>query len=379
MNRIGSRKCSGYLQLLKITLLSLLLLAPLAASAEPPRSTTPDLAKHPIYSTYQFNKDGRHIYFGTQPLAIEGVITEVMRRDSTLKKNLKAMGVEIVFYPFLKGPDILFFSRRGDIDMATVGTAPTLIIAATADAQITGMTKVSSASLITKKGVADIKALKGKRIGYPEGTTAHLGVLTALSMGGMKDSDVRMIPMEVGELAVALAENRIEAFSAFEPTPTGALAKHKDFVSIHRFFIPGYIYQTRLFAEKQSAASLQLHASFARSLRWLKKSDKNLSTSAAWTLQAIESLTGKKSEVAADQLKSVAKSDLLRFADSPVVSEVEFKQEGFLNKSFSLLKAQGKLPSDASWEKVVQSVNSQILKGILANPSKYQLNTYTPE
>lgn len=379
MNRIGSRIWSGNLWLMQITLLTLLLLAPIAASAATPKATAPDLAKHPIYSTYQFNKDGRHIYFGTQPLAIEGVITEVMRRDSTLKKNLKAIGLEIVFYPFHKGPDILYFSRRGDIDMATVGSVPTLTIAATADAQITGMTKVSSASLITKKGFADIKALKGKRIGYPEGTTAHLGVLTALSMAGMKDSDVRMISMEVGELAVALAEGRIEAFSAFEPTPTGALAKHKDFVPIHRFFIPGYLYQTRLFAEKQPAASLQLHASFARSLRWLKKSDKNLSTATGWTLQAIESLTGKKSEVGADQLKAVAKSDLLRFADSPVVSEDEFRPEGFLNKSFTLLKEQGKLPPDASWGKVVQSVNSRILSDILANTSKYQLNVYNPE
>lgn len=351
-----------------------------AAPAEPAKAqTASDPARHPVYSTYKFIKDGRNIYFGTIPLGAEGVIAETMKHDRILRRKMKEMGLELTFYPFHKGADVTFFAKRGDIDLGTAGAGPTITVAAASDVEITGMTKVSSASLVARKGVREVRDLKGLRIGYPEGGNAQLGLLTALSMAGLKDTDVRMMPMDVGEVTQALSDNRIDAFSAFEPTPTGALAAHKDFVQVHRFFLPGYLFQMKSFSKKQTEASRQIHASFARSIRWLKKNDKNLSTAARWALDSFTSLAGKKPEVTVEQLKEVTRNEVVRFPNLPVVSGDDFKSGNFLQKSFELLKVQGKLSPDSSWKNVEMSVGKRLMREILANSKKFQLDSYVPE
>lgn len=377
MNGVRVRKWNGLIIIPLFLLLVSFLATPLEVMAEPPKSSDP--SKHPVYSTYKFNKDGKHIYFGTIPLGAEGVIAEAMNHDSILRKNLKKMGLDVIFYPYNKGADVTFFTKRGDIDMGTAGAGPTMTLAAAADVEITGMTKVSSASLVARKGVLAVKDLKGLRIGYPEGGNAQLGLLTALSIAGLKETDVKLIPMDVGDVTAALADKKVDAFSAFEPTPTGALAKHKDFVQVHKFFLPGYLLQARTFAAKYPEASMELHASFVRSMRWLKKSDKNITAAAEWALKSFEGLTGKKSEVTVAQLKDVTKNEVVRFPNLPVISEADFKRDNFLHKSFELQKSQGKLPADSSWEKVEKSISKQSLKSILADPKKYQLDLYKPE
>jgi NitT/TauT family transport system substrate-binding protein len=194
----------------------------------------------------------------------------------------------------------------------------------------------------------------------------------------MTEADVRMTPMEIPELAGALANGRIDAFSAFEPTPTGALAAHPDFVAIQRFHLSGYLLQTRTFAERDPEAAREIHSSYARSLRWLRKSGRNIETAARWTLEAIEALTGKKPEVTAGQLERILRNDTLRFAESPVLGEGDFRKGDFLHKSFLFLQAQGKLPADARWETVERAPNRRIMREVLSAPSKYKLGAYAP-
>lgn len=381
---MGSAVRTGLKRFARLLLPVVLALAPICLPAESRAELAgapakPDLSRHPLYSTYRFPRDGSAVHFAHQPLAApEGLIAEVMKRDAVLKKNLRAIGREVVFHPFLKGADIEFFIRRGDVDLATVGAVPTLALAAAGDIQVTAITKLGSAALVTKRKCRDIKALKGKRIGYPEGSTAHLGLLTALAAAGMTESDVRMTPMEIPELTGALADGRIDAFSAFEPTPTGALAAHPEFVAIQRFHLSGYLLQSRAFGEKEPEAARQIHASYARSLRWLRKSGRNIETATRWTLEAIEALTGKKPEVTAAQLERILRNDTLRFAESPVLGEGDFRKGDFLHKSFLFLQAQGKLPADARWETVERAPNRRVMREVLSAPSKYRLGAYAP-
>lgn len=381
---MGNAVRNGLKRFVLLLVPAMLALAPIcfpAPSRAEPAGTPakPDLSKHPLYSTYRFSRDGSVVHFAHQPLAApEGLIAEVMKRDAVLKKNLRAMGREVVFHPFLKGADIDFFVRRGDVDLATVGAVPTLALAATGGIQVTAITKLGSAALVTKKKYRDIKALKGKRIGYPDGSTAHLGLLTALSAAGMTESDVRMVPMEIPELPGALADGRLDAFSAYEPTPMAALAAHPDFLAIQRFHLSGYLLQTRAFGESDPETAREIHASFARSLRWLRKNGRNIETAARWTLEAIEALTGKKPEVTAAQLERILRNDTLRFAESPVLGEGDFRKGDFLHKSFLFLQAQGKLPVDARWETVERAPDRRVMREVLSAPSKYKLGGYAP-
>ena len=92
-----------------------------------------NLANHPVYSRYSFGKaDEDVIDFGTQPLGVPlGVISEAIRYDAVLMKALKDQGLEMRFHPFLKGADLNFFLRRGDVEVALGGDMPALSAAAT--------------------------------------------------------------------------------------------------------------------------------------------------------------------------------------------------------------------------------------------------------
>ncbi len=337
-------------------------------------------ATPPVYSTYQFHKDGKHIYFATQPLAApEGVVGEVMRRDSILKKNLKKIGLEIVFYPFFNGPDTNLFMLRDEIDITMAGDMPTIAFAATGKSNISGIAKLGNASIITRNKFRSLKELKGKRIGVTIGTTGHYGLLLGLNAAGMQEDEVKIVPMNVSDMTRALAQNSIDAFSAWEPTPSVALASNKEFVAIHRFLNSSYLYQTKKFALQNPEASMQVHASFLRALRWLKKSESNLAIAVQWTIQSAELLANKAPYPSTQTIQALTRTDLLRFADEPLIPEAYMKKDGHLHKGFEFLKARGRLPADASWDNVRKGMSNQTLKTILANPGKYQLDEYRAE
>jgi len=339
-----------------------------------------DLTLHPLYSTYMFNRDGKHIYFGTQPFsAPEGIIGEVMSHDAILKRNLKKLGIEIVFYPFFNGPDINFFMKQDKLDMAISGDMPTLAIAAEDKAIITGIAKLLNASIVTRRKFGHLLDLKGMRIGVPVGTSAHLGLLTVLAAANMTNSDVQIVPMRIGELTAALEENRIAAFSAWEPTPSAALTRNKDFVVIHRFLNSSYLYQSKLFAERNPEASLQLHASFLRALRWMNESVQNMQKGAEWAAQTVEKRLGKKLNLTPDQIASIANEGIDLFARFPTIPRSDFRQNGFLFKAFNFLNENGKLPAESSWEKILRNMDSRILRTLLAQQQAYDLDSYEPD
>lgn len=376
-----SHRCSRTLyRLQRVSLTVLVLLLMLFCLSATAAVAVTDLTTHPVYAKYSFIRDGKHIYFGTQPSAApEGVIGVVMSHDALLKRNLKKLGMEIIFYPFLNGPDSNFFMQQDKIDMTMAGDMPTIAIAATGKTRITGLAKLSNASIVTRDRYNHLSELRGKRIGVSEGTSAHLGLLTALAAADMTENAVQIVFMDISELTSALVENRIDAFSAWEPTAAGALAGHSDFVVIHRFLNSSYLYQTRKFAREHPQASLQLHAAFLRALRWLNANDENLLQAAAWTLLRAEKVFGYKPGLLSEQLALVTTEGILRFAESPRVPRSDFKPDGFLAKAFNFLKARSKLPADATWDTILQSLDNQILKTVLESPDEYQIDVYTPD
>jgi len=366
--------------LILLLLTSALLLPATGIAAHSAGAVVKDLTNHPVYSAYKFEKDGKHIYFCIQPLtAPTALICEVMKRDAILRENLKKIGMEVVFYSFLKCPDINFFMMRNQIDMTFAGDMPAISIAATGKTIITGIAKLDSASIVTRSRYRNIRDMKGKRIGFPEGTTAHLGLLSALAAAGMKESEIKMIPLEVGELTGAMENNRIDAFSAWEPTVSAALSRHKDFKAIHSFLNSNYLYQTRQFAQQHPDASLQIHASFVRSLHWMSASNKNLELAAKWSLQAAEKMTGQKPEFSEDQLARVTAEGISRIVRSPVIPQSDFKRDGFLGRSFEFLKNKGNIQAGASWEKIRAALDNKMVKAFLADPAKYKLDNFYPE
>lgn len=66
-------------------------------------------------------------------------------------------------------------------------------------------------------GIAGLKDLKGKKIGFLRGTSAHLGLVTALRKAGLTPADLQMVTMDVTNMAPAFANKDIDGAYSWEP------------------------------------------------------------------------------------------------------------------------------------------------------------------
>jgi ABC-type taurine transport system substrate-binding protein len=335
-----------------------------------------DFPGHSAYSKYEFGQKENVIDFATQPLAVPiGVISEVIKRDQVLKSALRKKGMEIRFHPFLKGPDINYFFRRGDIEAAIAGDMPVITLAATTDIIVAGLARQGVSSLVAKKAML-LGDLKGKRIGYPGGSTAHYGLLIALTYAGLKETDIRHVPMENSELSEALASGRIDAFSAFEPVPTASLSKHKGFVVIQKFLNASYFYLGRKFVERHPEEATQVVASFVRALRWMKADERNLIRAAVWTLEAGKGLKGSPPDWSVEQIAAIVRTDSLKLISDPFIPAGDLAQDGRMQMAFEFLKRHGKIPASTPWEKIRDSMDQAMMNEVVSNPGKYLLNRF---
>lgn len=365
------------LRLFTALLLLLALSAPaLLSAATSPGKPDDDLSGHPLYSRYDFGNAPGVINFGTQPLAVPvGVIAEVMQRDRILRGELGKLGLEIRFHPFLKGDDINFFLSQGKIDAAMGGDMPTIVTASSSDIMVTALAKQGYSSIVTK-GHFTIMGLRGKRIGYPPVSNAHYALLAALASAGMKESEVRMLPMDVSGMVEAFSNGRIDALVAWEPIPSVVLKRISDAAAIYRYLNSSYLYFGRSLADRHPEAAPLIMASMVRALGWMKLKEEHLHLAGEWSLGAGKRLRGRAVPLSAEEIAVLTMKDILSIASSPAIPESDLAENGAIRKKFDFLKSRGKLPPGASWEKVLRSFDRTPLTRVLANPKRYRLNSF---
>ena len=348
----------------------------IAGAENNPQVSTPDLSKHPIYSGYDFEREEGVINFGTQSAYMPtGLISETMKRDIILKTALLEMGMKIRFYDFLKGYDVNFFLRRGYLDAGIVGDMPALTIAATLEVVITNMMQRGFTSIVAGRDVL-LGGLRGRCIAYAFGSNAHYSLLQALSAVGLDEEDVQLIPMDICEMPEALHAGEIDAFSAWEPTPTITLNKYKDTVIIYSKLNSGYLYFAKDFAIEHHDAMYYIVAAAMRAVRWMQASDENLIRASFWSRKAGEELMGRNLEISNEEIARLAKEDVIGMKQPYRIPKGDLELMGSLYYEFKFLKTLDKIPAIADWDNVQNSFDKRIVEEILANPKKYRFNEY---
>ncbi len=336
-----------------------------------------DLGEHPVYKNYLFKKDEGVIYMGTQPLYVPtGLITEAMRRDLLLYKDLEELGLQLHCFAFLKGNDVNFFLHRGQLDIGIGGDMPAIGIAARMPVIIPAIVQSGPTSLVTRQPVL-IKDLKGKRIAYALGSNAHYMLLNLLSTEGEPDKDFELIPMEVSHMPEALHQGEVDAFAAWEPTVEIAVQTY----GCQAFFSntsTGYIYFSKSLAAKHPEAMKCILAAEIRAINWIKKDTNNLKKACRWALEAGLLLTGRKIPLTVPQYAKLAEKDLLgRFSIiSNRIPEASLRENATLHTEFLFLKKIGKINGGGRWETVRNSFDTTLADEITNNRVKYNTDQF---
>jgi NitT/TauT family transport system substrate-binding protein len=328
------------------------------------------------YAAYPYDRGGTVLDFGVQPVSLPDVmVTEVMRRDRILQQALAAGGNTMKQHAYFKGNDMLPYLRDRQLEAAVFGDMPALRAAAGGEVLLVALLKQSFSSVVAGRFM-QLKELMGKRIAYGQGSTAHYTLLEALAAAGLSEKDVTLVPMEVNDMPAALEKGLVDAFSAWEPAPTIALAKHPEYSVVYRGLNMSFLVMSRQYVENHPDATLYFVAAYVRAINWMRARRHNLESAAHWALQAGATFSGKPAALTAEQAARITQREILDVPSAPLIPDVETTERGTLYREFLFLNSQARLPGNPGWNVIRGSFARTLLEEVFTHPGKYRIGEF---
>ena len=144
----------------------------------------------------------------------------ILRKQGTLEALFGPGGVQWV--EFFAGPPMLEALGAGAIDFAATGDTPPIFAQAAGTdlvyvgAQPTG----SGAQAIIVRGDGPVRALadlRGRRVAFTRGSSAHNMVIQALARAGLTPTDIQPVPLQPADAAAAFRTGRVDAWAIWDP------------------------------------------------------------------------------------------------------------------------------------------------------------------
>ncbi len=337
------------------------------------KNSTPNLLEHSIYSDYAYGDTTNIIDIGTQPLWLPGVIAEVMKRDTVLESELAKHAMAIRFHSYLKGADSNFFLNRGDLEGAIGGDMPALLACAKSKTVVTSLIDQSFVSIITKRWMMTSE-LRGKKIGYGFGSNSHHVLLKTLAGDNLTQEDVELIPLDLSQMPAALNSGKIDAFVAFEPTPSIAQSIYPEFVTIGRGLAMGYLYFAHKTHKQNPDAVKQIIAAQLRAMKWLTHSNNNLVAAIQWTLESGEKIGGTNRKDHIKPFTSAVKNGLLGISSSATLPKRDLQANGKMFHEFQFLQQIALIDKTVDWKSIAACFDRNFISTIYSQPKKYHLD-----
>jgi sulfonate transport system substrate-binding protein len=145
----------------------------------------------------------------------------VARQQVALEHNLAPYGIDVKWSEFAAGPPMLEAMNAGSIDVGQVGDTPPIFAQAAGAAivYVAGQPITNGQGILVKQGsqIHTLADLKGKRIGFTQGSSAHNVTLIALEKAGLSYADIAPVYLSPPDGAVAFARDSIDAWAIWDP------------------------------------------------------------------------------------------------------------------------------------------------------------------
>jgi sulfonate transport system substrate-binding protein len=212
------------------------------------------------------------IRIGTQ----KGGFFPAVRQRHTVEDAFRPLGIEVKWIDFQFGPPLLEAINVGAVDFGFVGDSPP-IFAQAGGARIRYVAAVRSdgntqAIIVPQDSpIKTLADLKGKRIAFGKGSSAHNLLVASLEKAGLGWSDITPASLAPADATAAFIKGSVDAWSIWDPYLALAELKEKARViafdkDVHKpnaFYIAGSD-----FVEKYPSLVARLNAVFASEGRW---------------------------------------------------------------------------------------------------------------
>lgn len=219
-----------------------------AACSSTPTVNAPNPSATSVSNSASNNK-ATVVRFGYQKTTI------LLRTKGVLEKRLAPEGITVQWTEFQAGPQLLEAMNVGSIDIGPVGESPP-IFAQAAGASLTyvvgiAATPAGSAILVPENSqIQKVTDLKGKRVAFQKGSSAHLLLVQALEKAGLKYTDIEPKYLAPADARAAFVKGSVDAWVIWDPFYAAAQEATKARVLIDGTGINkqgGYYLMTRKF------------------------------------------------------------------------------------------------------------------------------------
>ena len=317
------------------------------------------------------------VVFIYQPMASPGgALAAALKRDRILHRALERHGLSLQMRPVKSGPEAQALLGSGEAQISTLGDMPLLKTASEMPLCAVALIKQNYASVVGPRGLLP-GDLRGKRIGNAHGTTSHFALMKALASAGLGEADALLVPLEVTEMEDALVKGKIDAYSAWAPTPELTLARYPErFAAIGKQKSLAFVAVSKQAAQSHPELAREVAAALLRAMNWFRD-DKALERGADWNLADIKALQGNQNRpISRSQLVQDLRADLKAVGHTPRLPRGIDAEGSSLAEEFLFLKKLGKIPPRSNWSEVKGTFSFETLERVQKNPLKYQTSRF---
>jgi sulfonate transport system substrate-binding protein len=271
----------------------------------------------------------------------------IARQQATLEKHFASQGIAVKWVEFSSGPPMLEAMNVGSIDYGAVGDSPP-VFAQSAGAAIVyaagqPITNGQGILVPSDSPIRSIADLKGKRVGFTKGSSAHNIVVQTLEKANLTYADITPVYLTPPDAGPAFANGSIDAWSIWDPyfaigetKQNGrVLVNASDITKTNSFYIAN-----RDFAKSRGPILQQIIDVTSSTAKWAEAHREEVAKS-------LSAITGIPLDIQAVAAKRSS------FAVGPITDDIVATQQGVADRFFKL----GLIPKpvvvrDAVWKPV---------------------------
>ncbi|HXQ03808.1 MAG TPA: sulfonate ABC transporter substrate-binding protein [Bradyrhizobium sp.] len=271
----------------------------------------------------------------------------IARQQATLEKHFASQGIAVKWVEFSSGPPMLEAMNVGSIDYGAVGDSPP-IFAQSAGAAIVyaaGQPVTNGQGILVRSNspIRSIMDLKGKRVGFTKGSSAHNIVVQTLEKAGLAYTDITPVYLTPPDAGPAFANGSIDAWSIWDPYFAIGEIKQQGRILVNASEITrtnSFYIANRDFAKNHGPILQQIIDVTSATARWAEAHREEVAKS----LSAVTGIPLDIQTVAANRSS---------FAVGPITDDIVATQQGVADRFFKL----GLIPKpvvvrDAVWKPV---------------------------
>ncbi len=269
----------------------------------------------------------------------------IARQQAVLEKHFAPQGINVTWVEFSSGPPMLEAMNVGSVDFGAVGDSPPVFAqAAAANIVYAAGQPITNGQGILVQAASPIRTLpdlRGKRIGFTKGSSAHNIVVQTLEKAGLGYSDITPVYLTPPDAGPAFANGSIDAWAIWDPYFAIGEIKQNGRILVNASEITktnSFYIANRNFAKSHGAVLQQIIDVITSTANWAE-------THRVEVAKSLSAVTGIPLDI-----QTVA-ANRSSFVVGPVTDDIIATQQGVADRFFKL----GLIPKpvvvrDAVWK-----------------------------